>query len=228
MKMMKYACNSFVSVEKPMELIEKIATNKFGGFIKATRKHKVRMNGFALVLVRILEMIAYNYKELKNIRLDIKDEETRYNTFGKAGMLLEFSVDNNRKALMYGENKVGVRTLKAVVGFFEEMGWMSHQKGFRIRNNADGKNPYRLGLEYIDFHKFVKIYEEYFDELNELFEVVILECKVKKSCGVTVVKVAVVVKSVANTIAGIPVMKVNSCYKPVWSWKNNWSLGKAS
>ena len=195
--MMKYACNSFVSVDKPLELIEKIVTNKYGDFINATRKRKVRMNGFALVLVRILEMIAYNYNELKNINLDIRNEENRYNAFGKAGVLFEFSVDNNRNALMYGENKVGVRTLKAVVGFFEEMGWMSHQNGFCIRNNADGKNPYRLGLEYIDFLKLVKIYEEYFDELNELFEVVILECKVKKSCGVTVVKVAVAIKPVA-------------------------------
>ena len=197
--MMKYACNSFVSVETPVELIEKIAMRyeKFEDFINATRKRNVRKNGVALVLVRILEMIAYNYNELKNINLDIRDEENRYNAFGKAGMLFEFSVDNNRNALMYGESKVGVRTLKAVVGFFEEMGWMSHQNGFCIRNNADGKNPYRLGLEYIDFNKFIEIYDEYFNELNELFEVVILECKVKKSCGVTVVKVAVAIMPVA-------------------------------
>lgn len=226
---MKYACNSFVSVEKPVELIEGIAEKYFGDFIHATRKHKVRMNGFAIILFSVFRMISDNcFNGKKIFSADMNDLEGRYDAFGKAGILFEFSTDNNRNALMYGDSKVGVRTLKAVVRYLEEKGFMTHEKGFCIRKNADGFNPYKLGLEYINFRKFAEIFNKFWDELNDLFDEVEVEVKVKKSCGVTFVKIAVAVKSVANAIAGIPVMKVNSCYMPVWSWENKWSLGKAS
>lgn len=196
--MKKYTCNSFVSVEKPVELIEKISEKHFESFINSTRKRNVRKNGFTLVLIRILELIAYNYADIKKMKLDKDDKASRYDVYGKAGYIFEFSRDNNNTALLYGDKKVGIKTLNDVMNYLEQNDFMTHENGYCMRKNATGFNPYKLGMEYLNFSKFIEIYDEFFDELNSLFEVVVLTGKVKNTCGMIFDKIAMKLYSITK------------------------------
>ena len=50
--------------------------------------------------------------------------------------------------------------MKKALEFLESEGWTTHRKGYNARKNTNGVNPYKLGVECINYEKFSSLYHE--------------------------------------------------------------------